>query len=83
MYVGVRPTDYKFPPLGANMTPPKRSPLGACCNACAQNSHFPPPTGADSMARPVGDVVDFVTSPTGLVAVGGLLYYFLVHRKRR
>lgn len=83
MYVGVRQTGYRFPPLGANMTPPKRDALGACCSSCAKNSHFPPPMGADSMARPVGDIVDFVTSPTGMAVTAGLLYYFLVHRKGR
>ena len=84
MYVGVRSTDYSFPPLGANMTPPKRrQALGACCTSCAKGSHNPPPMGADAMTGPMGDALtDFVTTPTGLAVVGGLLYYFLIHRRR-
>jgi len=39
--------------------------------------------GADSMTGPVGDVVDLATSPTGLIALGAIAYYFLVHRKKR
>ena len=77
MYVGVRPTDYSFPPLGANQTPPKRDALGACCSSCAKGSHNPPPMGADSMTGPMGDVVGFVTTPTGMIVAAGIAYVLL------
>jgi hypothetical protein len=92
MYVGARSTHYKFPPLGANLLPKKTGKrpvavagLGACCTSCASQSHNPPPMGMDSMTGPSGisDVVDFVTTPTGLLAAAAAAYYFLIHRKRR
>ena len=83
MYVGVRSTDYNFPPLGANMTrPPRAKALGACCTSCANGSHNPPPMGADSMTGPMGDVVDLATTPAGMVVIGALAYYLLVYRKK-
>lgn len=81
MFVGAQRTNYRFPPLGAAIVPQQTSSLGACCTACAQKSHFPPPMGG-CCGSPIGDIVDFATSPTGMIAIAAAAYYFLVYRKR-